>query len=449
MRDVILSRRSAIALGLLVASAPQTGVARQAAPASKLAEQTVELSERGVIWQSSVLQSIGPGTPPWPFHAGFLAALDAPLTILDANGAVVSNIAAGAALPMTEHTYLAPRSATGTTPYMAIELVGQDDSDSPFRRPFKADPGQYTLTLWSLSVGSGTDDAIGALMAGNLTGAPVLIAVRSGGVAVESADGKLTTQIIQGNWDAVDADSIVTVPGAVSAQLLIATISATDRGGDDDLGRGSASASTTGNPSSIVQTSLPAITLLNYRTTSLDAGELTWQIVSGVAEQEPEENRYRRGFIVSLNGPIALTEEDGTFRRVMSGNAVTVRNGDRFSAQSLTITQEPFIAVELLAADEANDPSALTFSTPDGHFTFELWQAALQADNLGALEVFTGGSPFPLLFFVQRGALQVSLAGGSPSTSLEAGSSRVIAPGATFSVTGASTSVLIARLIPA
>lgn len=453
MRDVVLTRRSTLTLALAAMSAPLTAAARQATPEStsaspiKLAEQTVELTERGVIWQATTLQSIDTGAPAWPFHAGFLAALDMPLTVLDINGAPVSSIEPGGALAVTEQTYLAPTSNTPNTPYLAIELVGQDDSDSPYRRPFKADPGQYTLTLWSLSANAGTDDSIATLLAGNLRGAPVMISVLAGGVAIQSADSKRSAQIIQGNWGAVDANSTIMVPGAVSAQLLIATITSAGAGGDNDLGSGSASASTTGKPSSIVETSLSGITLLNYRTTSLKAGELTWQVVSGVADRNPIETRYQRGFIVALNGPIALTEEDGTFRRIGGGNAITVRNGDRFSAESLTAEQEPFIAIELLAAGDASDPSALTFTIPNGQFTFELWRIALQNENLDALHAFMQDSPFPSLFFIQRGELDVMLAGESAPASLAAGISRVIAPSAEFSLTGSSASVLIGRLI--
>ena len=454
MRDAVLSRRSVITLALAAMSAPLAAAAQQATPESgpftppvKLAEQAVELGDRGVIWQANTLQSIGSGAPSWPFHAGFLTALGTPLTLLNAGGTVVSNLKPGTAIAVAEQTYLAPTATEPNTPYMAIELVGQDDSDSPYRRPFKADPGRYTLTLWSLTANAGTDDSIAMLLAGNLVGAPVMIAVLAGGVAVESADGKSSAQIIQGNWDAVDANSTVTVPGAVSAHLLIATIAATSAGGDDDLGQGSRSASTTGSPSSAVETSLPGITLLNYRTTSLDAGELTWQIVTGVADQEPVEARYRRGFIVALNGPIVLTEDDGTFRRIGGGNAITVRNGDRFSAQSLTAAQEPFIAIELLAAGEANDPSSLAFTIQDGHFTFELWRVALQSSNLDALNAFTQDSPFPSLVFVQRGDLDVTLTGAASPVSLASGAYRVIAPGAKFTLTGASAEMLISRLV--
>lgn len=452
MREMVLSRRSALSLALLAAGAPIAARARQATPGSaiveKLAEQTVELSDRGVIWQVNTLQSIVAGDPSWPFHAGFLVALEAPLTVLDADGAPVANVEPDAALAVAEKTYLAPTSPTDGSQYLAIELVGQDDSDSPYRRPFKADPGEYMLTLWSLAVDAGTDDEIAAIVSGNLPGAPVMIAVRSGGVAIASSDGSLTTQILQGSWDAVDTDRVITVPGGVSPQLLIATISATGGGGDDDLGRGNASASTTSSSSSIVETSLPGITLLNYRTASLDAGELTWQIVTGLADQEPVETRYHRGFITALTGPIALIEEDGTFRRVGGGKAITVRNGDRFSALSLSGEQEPFLAIELLAADEASDPTSLSFSIADDQFTFELWRVALQNDTIDALGVFMQDSPFPALVFVQRGEIRITSTGASSPDALAAGAARVVAPGATFELTGTSASILIGRLLP-
>lgn len=452
MRDVSISRRSAIALALAAMAIPAASSAGRAplsappATATKLAEQTVELSDRGMIWQATTLQSLGTGTPAWPFHAGFLAALEDPLTVLDANGASVSTVAPGAAMAVAEKTYLAPTS-TAEASYLAIELVGQDDSDSPFRRPFKADPGQYTLTLWSLPVNAGSDADIASLLAENLSGAPAMLAVRSGGVAIKSADGNTTTQILQGNWDAIDTVSTVTVPGGVSSQLLIATISPASQGGDDDLGAGSASATTTSSPSSIVKTSLPGIVQINYRTATLDTGDLTWQVISGLATQESEEIRYQRGFIMALNGAIALTEEDGTFRRVGGGNAITVRNGDRFSAQSLTTAEEPFISIGLLAAEEAVDPSALSFPIVAGKFTFELWRVALQEANLDALGVFMQGTPFPSLFFMQRGELQVTPVGGTVQ-SLAAGSSQIVAPGAEYALTGTSALILIGRLTP-
>jgi hypothetical protein len=275
-----------------------------------------------------------------------------------------------------------------------------------------------------------------------------MLGVNSGGVSVESADGETTTQILQGNWDAIDADSIVTVPGGVAAQILIATIASTSLGGgDDDLGSGSANASTTSSPSSIVETSLPGILQVNYRTASLDAGELTWEVVSGLATQQPEEIRYQRGFIVALNSAIALTEEDGTFRRIRGANAITVRNGDRFSAQSLTTADEPFISIGLLAAEDASDPSAITFPIADGKFTFELWRVSLQEANLSAFDVFMQGSPFPVLIFVERGEVDVTPIGGT-AQSLASGSSQIVAPAAKYELIGTSASLLIARLTP-
>jgi hypothetical protein len=454
MRDVSISRRSAIALGLAAAAMPRAiaanraPLAAQPASATKLAEQTVDLTDRGVIWQAVTLQSIANDAPAWPFHAGFLAALDSEITILDANGSAVETVTPGAAVRVPEKTYLRPSSTPIGATYLAVEIVGQDDSDSPYRRPFKADPGQYLLTLWALSADAGSDGDIASLLAENLAGAPVMLAVLAGGVSIESADGQATTQILQGNWDAIDADSTVTVPGGVTAQLLIATIASTRQGGgDDDLGSGSASASTTSSPSSIVTTSLPGITQVNYRTASLDAGDLTWVVVSGLATQQPEEIRYQRGFIVALNGAIALTEEDGTFRRIRGANAITVRNGDRFSAQSLTTADEPFISIGLLAAEDAADPSAITFPIADGKFTFELWRVALQEANLEAFDVFMQGSPFPVLLFVERGELQVTPDGEAAQT-LETGGSQIVAPAANYELTGTSASILVARLTP-
>ncbi|MGH2548583.1 MAG: hypothetical protein ACRDHN_04305 [Thermomicrobiales bacterium] len=452
MRDVSISRRSAIALGLAAAAMPRAITASRAplvappASATKLAEQTVELSDRGVIWQANTFESLAEATPAWPFHAGFLVALETPLTVLDASGANVSSLTPGAAFAVPEQTYLAPASTASGSPYMAIEIVGQDDSDSPYRRPFKADPGQFLLTLWSLEADAGTDGDIASLLAENLPGAPVMVAVRRGGVAISSAKNQITTQILQGSWDAIDTDSVVTVPGGVTAQLLIATIaSASQGGGDDDLGGGSASASTTSSPSSIVTTSLPGIVQVNYRTASLDAGDLSWEVVSGLATQQPEEIRYQRGFILALNGAIALTEEDGTFRRLSGANAITVRNGDRFSAQSLTTSDEPFISIGLLAAEDAADPGATTFLIADGKFTFELWRVALLAGTLSAFESFMLGSPFPVLIFMERGELRVTPA-GEPALSLASGSSRIVAPAAKYELTGTSASILIARL---
>ncbi|CAN5331052.1 hypothetical protein BH09CHL1_BH09CHL1_24460 [soil metagenome] len=454
MRDVSISRRSAIALGLAAAAMPRAIAANRAplaappASATKLAEQTVELSDRGVIWQAVTLQSIAIDAPAWPFHAGFLAALDSELTVLDANGSAVGTVDSGTAFPVPEKTYLRPTSTPVGATYLAVEIVGQDDSDSPYRRPFKADPGEYLLTLWSLSVDAGSDGDIAALLAENLSGAPVMLAVVAGGVAIESADGQTTSQILQGNWDAIDADVVVTVPGGVTTQLLIATIaSARQGGGDDDLGSGSASASTTGSPSSIVTTSLPGIFQVNYRTASLDAGDLTWELVSGTATQQPDEIRYQRGFIVAQNSAIALTEEDGTFRRIRGANAITVRNGDRFSAQSLTTADEPFISIGLLAAEDASDPSALTFPIADGKFTFELWRVSLQEANLAAFDVFMQGSPFPVLLFVERGEVDVTPT-GETTLSLASGSSQIVTPGAKYELTGTSASILVARLTP-
>jgi hypothetical protein len=455
MRDPVLTRRSALALALAAASAPRFASARQATPAAalplevrKLAEQPVVLSERGVIWQATMLPVLTADAPAWPFHQGFLVALDTPLTVRDADGAVVSTLPAGAALAMSEQTRLAPASTDANVTYMAIELVGQDDSDSAFRRPFKASPGQYTLALWTLTVDAGTDKTIGGLLAENLPGAPVLMAVRSGGVSVAAAGDSPPMQLLQGSWDAIDAESAVSVPGAVTAELLIATIAAHRGGRDDDLGAGDASASTTGSASSIVETPLPGIDLLNYRTTSLDAGELTWQLVSGVTNAEPVEARYERGFIVALGGPIALTEDDGTFRRIGAGHAITVRNGDRFSAQSLTTQDEPFVAIELLAAAAAGNPDVETFAIPDGHYTFELWRAAIQSVNAGSLSTFMEDLAYPALLFVQRGSLQVTAAGETGAVALGAGSVQVIAPGASYTLGEASALVLIARLLP-
>jgi hypothetical protein len=442
-------------LALAAAGTPLVASAQQATPEapsttapSRLAEQPVVLSDRGVIWQATPLPVLSAGAPAWPFHTGFILALDAPLDVRASSGAVVSELPPGSAMPVAELARVVPTSIVANADYLAIELVGQDDSDSAFRRPFKADPGQYTLTLWSLTADAGSDAAIAALLAENLPGAPVLLAVRAGGVAIAPADGGSAAQLLQGSWDAIDADSTVTVPAAVTAELLVATIAARRGGGDDDLGAGGASATTTSNSSSIVDAPVPGITLLNYRTATLDAADLTWQVVTGETSPEPVETRYQRGFIVALNGPIALTEDDGSFRRVNFGNAVTVRNGDRFSAESLTTQDEPFIAVELLAASDASDPNAPAFAIPDGHYTFELWQATLEQENGDRLAEFMAATELPSLFLVQRGTVQVTPAGETDAQALGAGSAQVIAAGARFTLGDASTLILIARLRP-
>jgi hypothetical protein len=442
MYDLRFSRRSLLALPL-AAMLPMGASARFAPPASarKLAEQPVTLSERRMIWQATSYAGFGESNPPWPFHSGFIAAFDSVLSLRGESGDTVVSLQPNSAFAVSEETRFAPVADTDAATFLAVELVQQDDSDNAYRRPFKATPDDYLLTLWSLTATAASDDDIAALLAENLPGAPVMVYVRAGGISVAGGDAEST--ILQGNWDALDADSVVSVPGGVTAELLIATITGSERaGGDNDLGSGAPAAETTSATSTFPLKQVPSVDLVNYRTASFDAAELTWQMQTGLADPEPgEELRYQRGFITALNGPIALFEDNDTFRRIGGGNAITVRRGDRFAAQSLSGAQELFLAIELPAAEDARDASAPTFPIEKGQFTFELWRTALDSGEQPDLEQFLAQSPYPSLLIVQRGTLRVG------SDSIAAGLARIVAPDSAVTATGA-VPLLIARLMP-
>jgi hypothetical protein len=169
----------------------------------------------------------------------------------------------------------------------------------------------------------------------------------------------------------------------------------------------------------------------------LPEGEVLWRLVERTARPRDEARPGRRvlGFVMATDEPVLLTNvnEDGNkdVARLAPGEAFLVEQGTRQIRASMTDNPVSYLAIELVAADDADNAgdgemlfTSEPFMAPVGSRDIDLVRNVLEVGEQ-ALLPDTGES---VAILATEGAIDILPSGGRART-LEAGESAIFRAG--------------------
>ncbi len=104
----------------------------------------------------------------------------------------------------------------------------------------------------------------------------------------------------------------------------------------------------------------------------LEAGDYVWQSSEQEAFDDGALLPFRLGILVSIADPLNLITEAGDFSRLLPGQAVGVTDREQVNVQTLTGKPGPWVAIELVPAEDADDPTAPEFPLKAGQHEWSL-----------------------------------------------------------------------------